>query len=46
MRPLGVVSKKLIGERKMAYAILSCNFRDACISPNDQHGISLPGPPF
>lgn len=29
MRPLGVVSKKLIGLRKMAYAILSCSFREA-----------------
>src|SRR4051812_7337685 len=27
MRPLGVVSKKLIGERKMAKAIRSCSFR-------------------
>lgn len=30
MRPLGVVSKKLMGDRKMAWAILSCNLRDAC----------------
>jgi hypothetical protein len=27
MRPAGVVSKKLIGERKIAKAIRSCNFR-------------------
>lgn len=26
MRPAGVVSKKTIGERKMANAIRSCNF--------------------
>lgn len=30
IRPLGVVSKNDIGLRKMAYAILSCSFRDAC----------------
>ncbi len=30
MRPLGVVSKKIIGERKIANAILSCNLREAC----------------
>ena len=29
IRPLGVVSKKLIGLRKIAYAILSCSFREA-----------------
>lgn len=29
MRPAGVVSKKFMGDRKMANAILSCNFRDA-----------------
>jgi hypothetical protein len=29
MRPLGVVSKKLIGLRKIAYAILSCSLREA-----------------
>jgi hypothetical protein len=29
MRPAGVVSKKLIGERNMANAILSCNLREA-----------------
>lgn len=27
--PAGVVSKKLIGDRKIAKAILSCNFREA-----------------
>jgi hypothetical protein len=27
MRPAGVVSKKLIGERKIAKAIRSCSFR-------------------
>jgi len=32
MRPAGVVSKKLIGERKMANAIRSCNLRLACVS--------------
>jgi hypothetical protein len=30
MRPAGVVSKKLIGDRKIANAILSCSLRDAC----------------
>lgn len=30
MRPAGVVSKKLIGDLKMANAILSCSFREAC----------------
>lgn len=30
MRPAGVVSKKLIGDLKIAKAILSCNLRDAC----------------
>jgi hypothetical protein len=30
MRPAGVVSKKLIGLLKIANAILSCNFLDAC----------------
>ena len=34
IRPLGVVSKKLIGDRKIAKAILSCNFREAC-DPRD-----------
>lgn len=29
MRPAGVVSKKLIGERKIAKAILSWSFREA-----------------
>lgn len=29
MRPDGVVSKKLMGERNMAIAILSCNFLEA-----------------
>ena len=29
IRPMGVVSKKLIGERKIAYAIRSCNFLEA-----------------
>lgn len=33
MRPLGVVSKKTIGDRKMANAILSCNLREACRIP-------------
>jgi hypothetical protein len=33
MRPTGVVSKKDIGDRKMAYAIRSCNFREACKEP-------------
>lgn len=32
MRPAGVVSKKLIGERKMANAIRSCSLRLACVS--------------
>ena len=32
IRPAGVVSKKLIGERKMAKAIRSCNLRLACVS--------------
>lgn len=27
--PAGVVSKKLIGDRKIAFAILSCNFLEA-----------------
>lgn len=31
MRPAGVVSKKLIGERKIANAIRSCNFLLACM---------------
>jgi hypothetical protein len=31
MRPAGVVSKKLIGLRKIAIAIFSCSFRDACV---------------
>ena len=31
MRPLGVVSKKFIGDLNMANAIRSCNFREACI---------------
>jgi hypothetical protein len=26
-----VVSKKDIGDRKMAFAISSCNFREACV---------------
>jgi hypothetical protein len=30
MRPLGVVSKKTMGDRKIANAILSCNLREAC----------------
>lgn len=30
MRPLGVVSKNVMGERMMACAILSCNLREAC----------------
>lgn len=30
--PVGVVSKKDIGERKMALAILSCNFLEAFVS--------------
>jgi hypothetical protein len=30
MRPVGVVSKKLIGDLKMAYAMRSCSFRLAC----------------
>lgn len=29
IRPVGVVSKKLIGDLKMAKAIRSCNFREA-----------------
>ena len=29
IRPDGVVSKKVIGDLKMAYAILSCSLRDA-----------------
>jgi len=33
IRPLGVVSKKLIGDLKMANAILSWSFLDACRSP-------------
>lgn len=32
IRPVGVVSKNDIGDRKMALAIFSCNFRDACAS--------------
>lgn len=32
IRPVGVVSKKLIGLRKIAYAMRSCSFRDACTS--------------
>jgi hypothetical protein len=36
MRPAGVVSKKLIGLRKIAIAILSCSFRDACVKRNHQ----------
>lgn len=35
IRPLGVVSKKLIGDRKIANAILSCNFREACVIPSE-----------
>lgn len=35
MRPVGVVSKKLIGDLNIAKAILSCILRDAC------HTISL-----
>lgn len=31
IRPTGVVSKKLIGERNMALAMPSCSLRDACI---------------
>ena len=31
MRPAGVTSKNDIGERNMAVAIRSCNFRDACM---------------
>lgn len=30
IRPDGVVSKKLIGERNMDVAIIWCSFRDAC----------------
>lgn len=37
IRPLGVVSKKFIGERKMACAILSCSLREAYRSPGDTH---------
>lgn len=37
MRPLGVVSKNDIGERKMACAILSCSLREACGSIGDSH---------
>jgi hypothetical protein len=29
IRPAGVVSKKLIGDRKIAYAMRSCSFREA-----------------
>lgn len=35
MRPLGVVSKKVMGDRKMANAILSCNLREACVATAD-----------
>lgn len=44
MRPLGVVSKNVIGDLKMANAILSCSLRDACISPPTRvsHGRSEP----
>jgi hypothetical protein len=31
--PAGVTSKKDIGDLKMAVAILSCNFLDACTRP-------------
>ena len=37
MRPAGVVSKKLIGDLKMANAILSCNFREAFICKSQHH---------
>lgn len=37
MRPLGVVSKKVIGLLKMACAILSCNFREAYRREGDLH---------
>lgn len=40
MRPLGVVSKKVIGDRKMANAILSCNLREA-YSPRISHDRSV-----
>lgn len=30
MRPTGVVSKKDMGDRKIAYAMRSCNFLEAC----------------
>ena len=30
IRPAGVVSKKIIGDLKMARAIRSCSLRDAC----------------
>jgi hypothetical protein len=36
-RPVGVVSKKLIGDRKMAKVIRSCNFREAYAS----HALAL-----
>lgn len=36
MRPAGVVSKKLIGERKMANAIRSCSFRLASMEQKIQ----------
>lgn len=34
IRPLGVVSKKLIGDLKIANAILSWSFREACVNPH------------
>ena len=37
MRPLGVVSKKFIGDRKMACAILSCSLREAYGGSGDLH---------
>ena len=45
IRPAGVVSKKLIGARKMACAILSCNFREACNTHTDKiPSVSVSGP--
>lgn len=42
IRPEGVVSKKLIGDRKIANAIRSCSFREAWIVPvSNELGLDL-----
>lgn len=39
--PVGVVSKKLMGDLKIACAILSCSFREAYPCPPSASAISL-----